>query len=346
VTLAFGLHGRELSPEANSLFASSIVMVPVQSQVLPLRIPSLVGRADVVHVHGLWSLVVATAGCASMALRKPLVVSPRGMLEPWALAHRGWKKALALKAGFRRILERAQLLHATAESEAGNLRALGLTGPIAVVPNAVRVPDYRESAAGAQGNHALFLSRIHPKKGLVELVRAFAQLRQEVERGSWRITIAGSDPDGYWPTVASEVERCRMGEFIRFVGHVDGQEKWDLYRSASFFVLPTYSENFGLVIAEALACGVPCVTTQGAPWAELATRDCGWWCPVGQEALQESLREALRTPVERLRSMGVHGIELVRDHYSVDAQGALWREVYRWIAHGARRPECVHVMEC
>lgn len=341
--LAFGFDGGELAPEVTSLDAQGVQLEPLARGSLVTRLPALMRQHDVVHLHGLWSPAVMFGAMSAKTLGRPYVVSPHGMLEPWALAYHGWKKQCALSLGYRYLLQSAIALQATASAEASNLRSVGLKQPVAVIPNAVDVPGFEAPKSNANGpRKLLFLSRIHEKKGLLELVRAVKSLRSEFEQGSWRLVIAGTDTDDYWRQVDAEATRLGVRDWIDYVGAVDGPQKWELYRSASLFVLPTYSENFGLVVAEALGCGVPCITTHGAPWQELESEGCGWWHPIGQAQLEAALASALSTPEESLRAMGRRGVDLVKRRYSTAGLRKDLHDLYAWILGRANQPQCLY----
>ena len=305
------------------------------------RFRQAVGDAapDLVHDHGLWLPTNHAAALAARRQRVPYVVSARGMLEPWARRHRRLKKALAWWAYQRRDLASAAVLHATAASEAENLRELGLRAPIAVIPNGVEVPETPADLAGLSGRarRALFLSRVHPKKGLPLLLDAWAEVRP----AGWELVVVGPDEGGHRAELAAQAARLEIAE-VRFEEAVPDAAKWDLYRGADLFVLPTHSENFGVVVAEALAAGVPALTTVGAPWRELRDHECGWWTEVGVRPIAEALRDATsRSDAERA-AMGARGRALVAERYGWDGIAAQMRDVYEW-ALGQRPspPPCV-----
>ena len=271
-------------------------------------------------------------------LNIPLVVTPRGMLTAWAFSYKGWKKRLAWRLYQRRDIAHAQVLHATSVQEADDLRALGLKQPIALIPNAVDVPERGEPAGRPGGRRtALFLSRVHRTKGLLSLVKAWAALRPE----GWRMVVAGPDEGGYRAEVEMAARREGLEDVFSFPGPVYGEARWDLYRRSDLFVLPTFSENFGVVVAEALACGIPVITTKGAPWEELLSEECGWWVDIGPEPLAEALREAISLSDDERREMGVRGRRLIEKRYTWPRVASRMIEVYRWILSGGPPPECV-----
>ena len=198
--------------------------------------------------------------------------------------------------------------------------------------------------------YVLFLGRIHPKKGLMDLVKAWAAIQksevssQKSEVGGqprWRVVVAGGDEGGHLQELKVEIGKLKLESCFEFIGPVEGAAKWEAYRSADIFVLPTYSENFGIVVAEALACGVPVIPTRGTPWEDLQTHRCGWWCETGAEPLAAALREALgRTDAER-RAMGARGRELVETKYTWPAAGKKMLAVYRWILDSGEKPEWI-----
>lgn len=300
---------------------------------------------QILHDTGVWLPSNRTAAALSGQFRLPRIVSPRGMLTTWALQHRGWKKRLAWSLYQQRDLHRAQVLHATSNDEADGFRALGLRQPIAIIPNGVSLPPPLSPVSGfqdfsfsaSQKRTVLFLSRLHPKKGLFDLVEAWAAVRPS----GWRVVIAGPDDEGHRAQLESAVRSRGLSDDFSFVGSVEGEAKWNLYRQANLFVLPSYSENFGLVIAEALACGVPVLTTRATPWRELIDHRCGWWVEVGANPLAAALRTATALTDTERQEMGVRGRLLIEANYSWPHVAAQMKSVYAWMLGQGPRPNCV-----
>lgn len=294
---------------------------------------------EIVHVHGLWRATSLLSVLASIYFDLPLIVTPRSMLERWALNHHKWRKKFAWHTYQRRALASAQVLHATSTKEAQNLRSLGLSQPLAVIPNGVPVPNRYKQQASSGSNKALFLSRLHPVKGLPHLIDAWAAVRPT----GWELCIAGPDEDDHRATIERQTKERGIASEVTFIGHVSEDKKWDLYHDADLFVLPTHSEGFGVVVAEALASGLPVITTKGAPWKELKTHGCGWWTDIGTEPLAEALADATsRSDAERL-AMGRRGRMLVEQNYTWPRVAEQMHEVYRWVLGEGTRPDCVSI---
>lgn len=268
------------------------------------------GAPDLIHDNGIWLPHNHAIARLSRKRRIPRVVSLRGMLEPWAMNHRRLKKQIAWTLYQHRDLATAQLLHATADIEEANARALGLKGPYAVIANGVELPGAVERAPSSGTRTALFVSRVHPKKGLPMLLRAWSALRPH----GWRLVIAGPDEGSHTAELTALADELGLSE-VTFPGPVYGEEKQALFAGADLFVLPTYSENFGIAVAEALAYEVPVLTTRGAPWELLVSHDCGWWVEPKEAAIQEGLSAAIaRSDTER-REMGRRGAAMVADRF-------------------------------
>jgi glycosyltransferase involved in cell wall biosynthesis len=292
------------------------------------------------HDTGLWLSTNHSAAAISSKLGVPRIVSPRGMLTSWALQHKGLKKRVAWALYQHRDLETAHLLHATSKDEAQGIRALGLRQPIAVIPNGVEPPPPQRSQFSTPNSPIrtlLFLSRLHPKKGLLNLVRAWASAKI----AGWRVVIAGNDEGGHVNDIRAESRKLKVEGDFEFVGAVEGTAKWDLYRTADLFVLPSHSENFGLAVAEALVCGVPVITTRGTPWEDLVTHRCGWWTEIGTDPLAAALREATALTDTERKEMGVRGRQLVERDFSWTRIAEEMREVYCWLTEGGSKPQCV-----
>ena len=289
---------------------------------------------QLLHDNGVWLPTNHAVAATARYFRLPFIVSPRGMLEPWSLGYRAVKKRVAWLLYQRRDLAAATVLHATSEMEAENLRALGLRQPIAVIPNGVELPvSVRRESSGGERT-ALFLSRIHPKKGLLNLVTAWAAVRPP----GWRVVIAGSDELGHTAEVEAAARAAGLEKIFSFIGLAVGERKRQLFATADLFVLPSYSENFGIVVAEALAAGTPVITTTATPWEELHTERCGWWIEPTAGALTTALREAVGLSESERAAMGARGRELVRRRYTWSGIAKRWRAVYEWTVGGGSGP--------
>jgi glycosyltransferase involved in cell wall biosynthesis len=283
---------------------------------------------DVVHNHGLWLMPNVDAANAARRARVPLVLSPRGMLSPEALAF-----SRPHKAAFWWLLQGPSLrdlacVHATSAAEADEVRAFGITAPIVIVPNGVDLPDF--ARLGPRQVHGpstvLYLGRLHPKKSLDVLIAAWAGVPLNM-RGGWRLRIVGPSEDGYDRRLLKLIQQHRL-ENVSIEEPLWGDAKLAAYRAADIFVLPTLNENFGLTVAEALACETPVISTRGAPWSGLLRERCGWWCEHGVRAIAEALQQAMATPPAERRLMGERGRRWMAVEFSWEACASRLLDVY------------------
>jgi glycosyltransferase involved in cell wall biosynthesis len=244
-------------------------------------------KADVVHNHGVWLAANYYARRAAVKAGKPLVISPRGMLEDWSLRRAVVRKFVAWQLFERKNLESAALFHATADSEAEAIKTalrikmkIKIKEPrIVVAPNGVDIPERIPNREALEARFPkmmgkkwiLFMSRVHPKKGLLELAKAWMQIRES--NPGWELVIAGPEQDkGYAERLKKE-----GGREVVWTGELRGEEKWAALGHAEFLVLPSHSENFGIVVAESLAAGRPALTTVGTPWGRARQPGDGRW---------------------------------------------------------------------
>jgi len=297
-------------------------------------------RPAVVHDHGMWLPTNAVSAWVAHQSDIPFIISTRGMLTSWSLRHHRWKKRLAWWGYQKHVFEKATAFHVTSDEETEALRSLGLHQPAALIPNGVPLPSLQGDIESPEPmRRALFLSRVHPKKGLPMLLEAWANVEPE----GWELVIVGPSENGHRAELEENVRRLQLHDDVRFAGPVPDAEKWDEYRQADLFVLPTHSENFGIVVAEALAAKCPVITTTGAPWEDLKTHGCGWWTEPTVPSLTEALRDALgRSDAER-RRMGERGRAVVEEKYSWPGVAGEMKRVYRWMVEGGERPSSVRV---
>lgn len=289
---------------------------------------------DLIHLHGAWIPLFVVAGFVARRRKIPFVVSPHGCFEPWALNHKRAKKTLALLTYQGAVNRSATMFFATAEQEVESIRRLNIFQPIAMIPNGVDIelPNVRPPRTGKRV--ILFLSRIHPKKGLLDLVSAWDRVRDE----NWRIVIAGPDENGHKSEVQEAIAARSLEADFEFVGLVDGAKKSACFANADLFVLPTYSENFGIAVAEALANELPVITTTGAPWKDLDDFRCGWWVSPGVAGLSAALKVAMSTNPAELRLMGERGRRLVSEKYSWEKIGRDASRAYASMIAGTPMP--------
>ncbi len=272
-------------------------------------------RPDVVHVNGCWMPQCALAQRWAQRMGCKVVLTPHGMLEPWIVRrHYYTRKMPALWLYQKRAVVMADCLHATAESERDNILKLGYNTNVEVIANGVDVESIVMKQSWKRTRKILFLSRVHVKKGIELLIEAAARLKNELNL--YEVTVAGEGDADYIDELKAGTVSVGLDGMVRFVGGVYGEKKWAVLRDADVLVLPTFSENFGIVVAEALACGTPVITTKGAPWSDLAAWKCGWWIERDVDALVEAMKGFLALTDDERRRMGLNGRRLVEAKYS------------------------------
>jgi glycosyltransferase involved in cell wall biosynthesis len=297
------------------------------------------GRVDIMHTHSLWMMPNVYPGHACRQSPCRLVVSPRGTLSSWALGRNATQKKIFWRCVQEPALRVAAGFHATAESEYEDVRRCGFRQPVCILPNGVDLPPLMHTKSPGR-RQLLFLGRIHPKKGVELLLRAWQVAAPRFT--DWELRIAGPGGVNYVAQMQALALDLRL-ERIAFSGPVYGEDKARAYRQASLFVLPTHSENFGMSVAEALAAGIPAIVTRSAPWSGLLENAAGWWIDFGLDPLVGCLEEALSTSPQRLDEMGRAGRAWMRRDFCWQRISAQFLTTYRWMIDGGPTPECVRV---
>lgn len=285
------------------------------------------GRIDIIHDNGIW---LAHNHClASIAVRRaiPRVVSTRGMLEPWAMRHKRWKKRIAWALYQRRDLASTSALHVTSEAERKTVATFGWPGIIRVIPNGVDLPEDGDAASRDGSRTLLFVGRIHPVKGLPMLLDAWSQVRPE----GWKLRIVGPDESGHRRELEMRIARLGIAASVEFSGALDGCALRLAYLDADGLVLPSHTENFGMAVAEALAHGLPVIATQGTPWKSLIDEACGWWVRGESDALAAAIRELTALDHQARKSMGQRGRAMAIRQFSWNAVADSFIRLYESI---------------
>lgn len=310
---------------------------------------------DLIQLQSLWAKSYHVVALIARKHNIPYIITPRGMLEPWSLSQKKWKKKLALMFYQMKDLQKAACIFTTAEMEAQHVRELGVNAPMSVIPNGIETDGYacRTSLEGVK-KQILFLSRVHVKKGIEILIDAFCKLRAEggVFK-EWSVVIVGNGEDDYIESLKRKVDELELEDCIKILPPVFGEAKTKLYQESSLFCLPSYSENFGMVIAEALSCGVPAITTNGTPWqllnGDYATmgasldmlgedKRTGWCIDLSVKNLERTLREAMAMSPAALYEMGQRGSKMINENFNYRSVALKTKCLYEWIVNGGIKP--------
>ena len=356
LTLDYGHHGKQIPTSNVELYSYPAHWVARSLRGLqPDAYQGLNNLAstelDLIHNYGLWMFPNLYARQVANRNHIPLLTSPMGMLEAWSLKNSWFKKLPAWLLYERKNLESATAFHATSDAELRSIRKLNFSQPIALVPHGVDLPDLEVQVDRSvlsqdfpelvDKQWLLFLSRIHPKKGLDNLLAVWKTLSAQFP--DWHLIIAGPDLGGYQAKLELLTAELGLECRVTFTGMLTGQRKACALSNAELFVLPTHSENFGIAVAESLTYEMPVITTKEAPWQDLERYGCGWWIDDSRTALTVALQEAMEMPSQDRRMMGEKGRALVENVYSWQAIAEEMAKVYHWVLSGGEPPDCVHL---
>jgi glycosyltransferase involved in cell wall biosynthesis len=307
-------------------FHRSWPLSPIGSSALARAVRTELRSFDAVHVHGLWNRVVWAAAAEARRSGVPYVLSPRGMLEGAARAHRSWRKQLSYALFDRAVVEGASLLHATSDSEHDTLRQLLPRVPVALIPNGIDVPPPRPQRRQPPRT-ILFVGRVHAIKRLDLLVDAFALVR--ARHSDVRLVIAGPDEGRLRRALVARAGAHASA--IDWTGAVDDTRRAMLLADAAALVMCSDSESFGMSVLEAMAASVPVVVTRTCPWADVHRHGSGFWIDQRADAVADALDRVLADP-ERARAMGSRGRALAESQYQWDVIAARFASQYRTLA--------------
>jgi len=299
---------------------------------------------NLVHLHGLWMHPSAVSLAFTRRTGKPHLVSPHGMLDPWALGNSSWKKRLAAAVFEKENLKRAACLHALNAAEAGSIRDYGFAGPVCVIPNGVEVPPADQprpaapwwTKAAPEVKTLLYLGRLHPKKGLPALLEAWRRLDPGL-RKEWRLLIAGWDERGHQVALRRMASMLRIEATVTFPGPLFGADKKAAYHHCHGFILPSLSEGLPMAVLEAWACGKPVLMTPQCNLPEGFETGAAQRIEPEEKSIAGALTDFLSTGDAQRECMGAKGRALVLERFSWPVIAADMAAVYRWLAgHGAK----------
>ncbi|GAB4451900.1 MAG: glycosyltransferase [Bacteroidales bacterium] len=295
-------------------------------------------KPDILHGHGLWLMEGHYMASIARNMNIPYIISPRGMLEPWALNYKRWKKQIALWLYQNKDVANAACIHTTAKMEAEQIRKLGFKNPIAVIPNPIEVKD-KIAKVRTEKKRLAFIGRLHKIKNIESLIKSWEKV---TSKNDWELVIVGDGEPNYVNKLKKLVIELEISSSVIFTGFLTGIEKENLWKTLDIIVLPSFSENFGMVVGEALQYEIPVIASTGTPWEDLNTYQCGWWVNNNTDSLAETIQQAISLSDEERQKMGKRGRQLIIEKYSVEIVATQMLRLYEWILKGGEKPEFVY----
>lgn len=300
---------------------------------------------DIVHQHGLWQLFSRDINAWRRRTGSATIISPHGMLDSWALRNGGWKKRIAKEVYEWKNLSEASCLHALNENELNAIRAYGIRCPVAVIPNGIDLPDQPESGISVSVTRSkktlLFIGRIHPKKGLAELLRAFKRLK-EIEPSvaeCWQIKIVGWDEGGHSSDLEVFAKQEGLEGSVIFAGPSYGDAKDAHFRDADAFILPSFSEGLPMAVLEAAAYRLPILMTESCNLAEFFALKAAYKISSDPNTLARELCATLTSNDLNARADAAYA--LVKQKFTWKEIAQDFAGVYRWLVAGGATPSCI-----
>lgn len=307
-------------------------------------------KPDILHIHGVWMPENFWVSKYGKVHSIPYVINPRGDTEVARINYdklKKLKKNIVWKLYSKGIVNNAACIIATSEQERDSIRTLGSKVPVAIIPNGIELDAFPKEVVHNHGEKRvlLFLSRVNPIKGIEYLIDAWGQLDTNLTN-QWELHIAGnSDPKDYIDTLKAKVDSLGLSESIKFIGPVTGEAKMRKYQDSNLFILPTLNENFGNVVAEAMMCECPVITTKNAPWSCLSEDECGWWVDLSVEDLKSTLQEAMNLSDDERHKLGKKSRECIVNRFSAQSVAKKTMKVYEWVLGKCEKPDFIYTME-
>jgi glycosyltransferase involved in cell wall biosynthesis len=265
-------------------------------------------KIDLIHIHGIWSPINTFIALIAAKKKIPYLVSTHGMLEPWSLQQRYLKKKIFLFLFWKTILKKANKILFTSRLEYLNFKRLNLINNMnySIIRNGFYIPTKLIKKNSTVNKKLIFLSRIHEKKGISDLINVF----KEIDPLKWHLNIAGSGNPHFIEKLKAQCGEEFLNKKIFFLGFQNELQKVQIFNNSNVFVLPSYSENFGIVIVEALGCGLPVITTTATPWSLVKKNNCGWWIKTGKRSLKKCLNTVFKTSDSKFKQMSMNAKRL------------------------------------
>ncbi len=310
----------------------------------PDLLPALHSAApDILHNHGLWMYPSVASVQWAKLTKRPYMVSTHGMLDSWAIGHSYWKKRIAGVMYEHRHLANAACLHALCAPEADAIRRYGITNPVCVVPCGIDLPLLSVSPSPRREKILLFLGRLHPKKGLGNLLAAWQALQDEDRStvAEWKLWIVGWDQGNHEAELRRYCAEQGLQSSVRFLGPKFGPEKESVFRCAEAFVLPSYSEGLPVSVLEAWSYGLPVIMTKACNLPQGFEAGAALCIDATSPSIAQGLRSIMTMSSGERLEMGIRGRQLVERQFSWVSHAEHMSSIYSWMSGTGPRPDCL-----
>ena len=291
-----------------------------------------ISQYDLFHIHGIWEFLPNMAARYAGNSGLPYIITISGMLYPSALAINAKFKKLASMLFQYENLRRATVIHATCYQEYEYIRQYGLKNPVAVIANPLELPQNLPAISPSEDSKVKigFMGRFNPIKNIDVLIEAWAKINKSNPTKELELILIGDGEKSYRETLQKQVKKHGLTN-VSFTGFLNGPEREAKLATLNYLVLPSKSENFGMVVTEALLYGVPVIASKGTPWGDLDEYKCGWWVDNDVDTLSSTIGKAIHLDEKERIEMGKRGQALVENKYSQSAVALQTKELYAWM---------------
>jgi glycosyltransferase involved in cell wall biosynthesis len=307
-------------------------------------------RPDVVHTHSIWMYLSYVNKKYNSATGTPYIITPHGMLDPWQLKQSVLKKKLVLALYERRHMQQASCIQALCKDEYDAIRGFGLKTPVAIIPNGVDLPaieqgkkNHAEPGRWNKGNYRrtlLFLSRIHVKKGLDNLLQAWA--RTKPEQHNWQLVIAGETKDeAYMQSLFDAARNLNINDTVQFIGGQFGKHKKTCFMDADAFILPSFSEGLPMAVLEAWSYKLPAVLTPFCNLPEGFSSGAAIRIETEVDSIAAGIQSLIGMSDEERRIIGQNGYDLVKEKFTLEQVARATMHMYEWVTGKKEKPDFV-----
>ena len=298
---------------------------------------------DLIHLHGIWMYHQYASYKWQKTNNRAVIISPHGMLDQWAIENSRWKKKIISKLFAYKSLQSADCIHALCEAEYKAIRNFGIKTPVCIIPNAVNIPDVDDNLPSpwpqVNKKTCLYLGRIHPKKGLINLIKAWDKNLYK----NWRLIIAGWSEGNHAQEIKELIESRGLQQHISLIGPLFDKDKQAAYQNADAFILPSYSEGLPMTILEAWSYKLPTLMTEACNIPEGFRHDCAIKIEPSISSIKDGLNFLTSSSDVELSFMGEKAYDLVKEKFTWKSVASTMYSVYKWCINGQQEPECIRL---